>query len=422
VVIAGVERPDPAVTLLAEYVRQGGQLVIAAGGDFDPAAWTRAAWLDGAGILPLPLEAQPVGRLPDDTIARLEPFFLAPETMVHDYFHVDQASREEMDDLYRLPLFFKAIAARTTDDVLQNLLQADTNRITETRDTLAELAVRQQAFAEKQARGTLTADEQTLLAADEQRRQEIAPHWLQWEAPQSEQEQTAPANQRAQQWQPRVLASFSNKVPFLVERQLGRGQVLWVSTAVHSPWNNLTKTNAVLLFDQILRMKLSRTLPQRNYSTAASISYPVNADDRRAEFRLLRPTGNQESLSLDALGADQFGVTLRDVTQRGHYRLSALRASSSETAAGEDRLWDVMLAVNGPDQESELQPIDESALQERVGAVPYRWVPRGQPINLEGAQSSGHDLWKWLMGLVLVLLVAEFAVLAWPALARERAA
>ena len=40
---------------LRDYVRQGGQLVIAAGADFDPAAWNDAAWLDGAGILPLPL-------------------------------------------------------------------------------------------------------------------------------------------------------------------------------------------------------------------------------------------------------------------------------------------------------------------------------------------------------------------------------
>ena len=60
VVIAGVADPGPAVSLLREFVTQGGQLLIAAGGDFDPAAWTRSAWLDGAGILPAPLRGATV--------------------------------------------------------------------------------------------------------------------------------------------------------------------------------------------------------------------------------------------------------------------------------------------------------------------------------------------------------------------------
>ncbi len=52
VVVAGVASPETSVPLLRDFVRQGGQLLIVAGADFDPAAWTRAAWLDGAGLLP----------------------------------------------------------------------------------------------------------------------------------------------------------------------------------------------------------------------------------------------------------------------------------------------------------------------------------------------------------------------------------
>ena len=47
VVIAGVANPEGAVDVLRDYVKQGGQLVIAAGADFDPAQWNEAAWLDG---------------------------------------------------------------------------------------------------------------------------------------------------------------------------------------------------------------------------------------------------------------------------------------------------------------------------------------------------------------------------------------
>jgi hypothetical protein len=64
VVVAGVRDPAGAVPLLRTFVERGGQLAIAAGGDFDAAAWMAAAWLDGAGILPAPL-AGTAGRLPD---------------------------------------------------------------------------------------------------------------------------------------------------------------------------------------------------------------------------------------------------------------------------------------------------------------------------------------------------------------------
>ena len=71
IVIAGVESPQTLTTLLREYIEQGGQLLIAAGGDFDPLAWTSRAWLDGAGVLPLPLKPEAIGRVPDDTVHRL---------------------------------------------------------------------------------------------------------------------------------------------------------------------------------------------------------------------------------------------------------------------------------------------------------------------------------------------------------------
>ncbi|MEX0585881.1 MAG: BatA domain-containing protein, partial [Pirellulales bacterium] len=76
VVIAGVADPGPAVSLLRQYVEQGGRLMIAAGGEFDVAAWNRSAWLDGEGILPVPLSGV-VGRSADERAGTLESFFIA---------------------------------------------------------------------------------------------------------------------------------------------------------------------------------------------------------------------------------------------------------------------------------------------------------------------------------------------------------
>ena len=90
VVIAGVANPEGAVSVLRDYVKQGGQLVVAAGAEFDPAQWNQAAWLDGAGILPVPLKQQPIGKTPEETTGELKPFFLSSfKSMTgHDVFPV----------------------------------------------------------------------------------------------------------------------------------------------------------------------------------------------------------------------------------------------------------------------------------------------------------------------------------------------
>src|SRR6185369_6577640 len=95
VVIAGVADPGPAVPLLRDFVRQGGQLFIAAGGDFDPAAWTRSAWLDGAGILPAPLAEQAFGQTPEEAKSELRPFFLSFPSMGHEYFQLADTPRDQ---------------------------------------------------------------------------------------------------------------------------------------------------------------------------------------------------------------------------------------------------------------------------------------------------------------------------------------
>src|SRR5690606_27340167 len=107
VVIAGVRDPgnEQTVKLLRDYVKQGGQLVIGAGGDFSPQAWTELAWLDGGGILPVPLHDQPVGDLPEDAVGQLEPLFLSFESLAtHHYFQLGDTSEQQLRDLYSDPL------------------------------------------------------------------------------------------------------------------------------------------------------------------------------------------------------------------------------------------------------------------------------------------------------------------------------
>jgi hypothetical protein len=429
VVVAGIESPAGLTPLLREYVEQGGRLLIAAGGHFDPVAWTNAAWMEGAGILPLPLKAEAVGRLPDESAGKIEPFFLSPETMTDDAFRIEDASREDLDDLYRTPLFFKAVAVESSDEVVAALRQGDHERQVEAQN-------RREAAAKKRAASSSDAlsNGNAHAAADETTKEPPTPEkgeddrgWLLWAREQEESAADESPDAVAARQQPRILASFSNAAPFLVERKIGRGEVLFVSSGVHSSWNNLTRTNAVVILDRLLRGLLSQTLPRRNCSTQKGLVMPVDPADRRADFSLERPGGAVESLFVDAVGTDRFALTLRNLTQRGNYRVFADRPRDAATSskpepadrpgdtarrgAHADRLWQLELAVNGPVDESELATVNESELRERLAGAPARWVGRGDTIGIEGAAVRGQEFWKWLMAGALACLLLELAIL-----------
>jgi hypothetical protein len=53
-------------------------------------------------------------------------------------------------------------------------------------------------------------------------------------------------------------------------------------------------------------------------------------------------------------------------------------------------------------------PIDANA---EVEITAFRWVPRGEPIRLEGAAVQGQEFWKWLMAAALACLLLELAIL-----------
>jgi len=423
VVIAGIANPENQVPLLRDFVRQGGQLVIAAGGQFDPAAWSQVAWNEGAGILPAPLKAQPLGKLPEETSGQLRPFFLAYSSMAHDYFHLASVSTEELQDLYTLPLFFKAVEADVSDAVTRPLVEAEAKRIAQQREESASADAQLKDWAARESRGSLTDAERQERLTAQQQRTATEPAWLLWADPQAAPDAELSPAELAQRTRPRVLAAFDNGAAYLIERKIGRGEVLFVSSGTFSPWNTLHTTNAMLIFDRILRSMLERTLPQRNLATSQQITLPVA--QRGAAYDLTRPDGSSERLSVDALGADVYGISIRNATDRGVYKVTALKESQTtegESTTGQPattKLWETTLAVNGPSRESEPAVLDEAGLSDRMGRASYRWVGRSDPITLEGSLIRGQNLWKWLIALVLLGLLAELTILARPIVARE---
>jgi hypothetical protein len=353
-VVAGVRNPGSAVPLLRSFVERGGQLVIAAGGDFDAAEWTATAWLDGAGILPAPL-GDTSGRLPDES-GRLEPRRLAWDSMRDEpLFRVPDVPAEELADLYGAPLFFKTVV---------------TDMAATGADAITDPALK-----------------------------------------------------------PRVLAKFDDGTPFLVTRRIGKGSVAWLASGLTGSWNTLAKTNAMLLCDRLLRGMLADTLPAHTIPSADRFTLPVAAGDRRATLTLTRPDENGgpaglvESLTVEAVGGDAYGATLRDLSNRGIYMVTATKVSEPASRdadvdgrrAAEELLWRQPLAVNGPARESEPAVFDAKSFAARHAEIDgLRWIGPDEAIEFSGAQVVGHDAWWWMLAASGLCLVGESLLLATP--------
>ena len=70
-------------------------------------------------------------------------------------------------------------------------------------------------------------------------------------------------------------------------------------------------------------------------------------------------------------------------------------------------LWEIPLAVNGPAEESQLAPDRKSQGGGKSFVDVSAQVYSVAPMQLEGV-----ELWKWLIGLMLVLLLAELLLAA----------
>jgi hypothetical protein len=214
----------------------------------------------------------------------------------------------------------------------------------------------------------------------------------------------------------RVLASFDNGLPYLLERPMGRGRVLFVASSVSPEWNTLPKTYAMAVFDRILRSMVESTLPQHNFPPVEEIEYPVG-DDRDVDFALYRPGRELAAEAVDAgyVGAEKRAVTIQNALARGVYQLNAYSPDRGDRSGqGRKLKWKTQFAVNGRPVESELTPLTRDQFDERQLGDRLRWIGPGETISLAGSQIRGQNWWQYLVLAVLLVLLVELLVLGWP--------
>jgi hypothetical protein len=431
VVVAGVEQPGAAaVTLLRDYVAQGGQLIVAAGAKFDAEKWNEQAWQDGAGILPVPLDGT-VGESLEDNPTTLDPFHIAFDSLAgQDEFNIVGESAESQASFYRDPMFFKAVRTDVSAGQLERFTAAETQRIGDARRADQDFQRRLADWQRRETEGTLSAADVAARDAEIAARDDADTAWLAWKSQRQSPSTGSDPAAEARLAVPRVLARFTSGLPFLVERRIGRGDVLFIATSVRSGWNTWPGSYTMFLADRLMRRRLQRTLPVRDVSTDRDIEIPVDPNDQERTFEVERPDGTTQVRDVEALDSESYGVTIANIYERGFYRLARHADASDEATAngdpdlaaldGEDSgerrdSATTLLSANGPADESLLTAVDRERLTaETAGNDKFRWVAPGELVSIEGAAVRGQNLWWWLVAAVGVCLVVEMTALALP--------
>jgi hypothetical protein len=178
-------------------------------------------------------------------------------------------------------------------------------------------------------------------------------------------------------------------------------------------WNTIAKTNAVVIFDRLLRDLIRDTLPLQDFAAGEKLQVPLPADVRRDSVSVVLP--NQTAFELaanDDTGEQATAVAAFSATDRGVYRLTVGRKDSSE-------IWDFPLAVNGAAVESDLTKAGDANLARFAAGRNVTLTNSGDSVSIRGLFQPRAGWAWWLVVLVLTLLMVESGILTASSLQRS---
>lgn len=204
-----------------------------------------------------------------------------------------------------------------------------------------------------------------------------------------------------------VVAPYNNNEPAIVERPVGKGRVLTVTTPIsdnpnRDPWNLLPMGLGepwvfVILAHEMASYLAGSTGQELNY--LAEQTAVLQLDRRQEQFRsfvLTEPDGEITRLTPDQ---KRHALAIASTDQPGNYRVQA-----GGTAEGVDRGF----SVNAAAEQTRLDRVSQDELAQIFGPIPHRLAKSKDEIELSVSTGRvGRELFPLLILAVAVLLGIE---------------
>jgi hypothetical protein len=202
-----------------------------------------------------------------------------------------------------------------------------------------------------------------------------------------------------------VVAAFANEEPALMERTVGRGRVLTMTTPLSDPlspegreaWNVLPGEPwpYVALCDQWTAYLAQDAEERLDYLAGETARLRLGPHQQVTNYALRTPDG-QASFRV-APGGDELAVGVTD--QLGNYRL---------TAGGRSEKLDRGFSVNAPPEVSALERADPAQLAAALPNDRVRWADNLDEVKeYVDVGRSGRELYPWAIALVAIVWGAE---------------
>jgi hypothetical protein len=205
-----------------------------------------------------------------------------------------------------------------------------------------------------------------------------------------------------------TVLPYSDGRPALVERPIGSGRVLMMTTPLSDSPNrdawNLLPVSAVaqpwpfvILANQMMSYLVGEGQQQLNYYAGQTVVLPLEEQTRQSTYLLAAPNGVKTTHT-----AQGHELPISGVEQVGNYQVLAGGRSS-----GADRGF----SVNYSPQQTRLDRLDERALAELFGRFTFRLTHGTKQIDRSiGLASQGPELYPILIMVVAGVLALEYVM------------
>ncbi len=199
-----------------------------------------------------------------------------------------------------------------------------------------------------------------------------------------------------------VVLRFGDGSPALVQRQVGRGQVMLAASSADTSWNDLplTASYVPLLYQLLLALSASAEV-RHNLALDMPFQLPLPLSAANSQIRITRPDGTVDTRT-PVLGTEGAELQYSNTQMAGVYRVSGGPIHEA-------------FAVALPEQESDLTYVAPNTALSQIGYPLARAAFVTTPEQLSTAVNRsryGVEIWRLLVEAVIVLLFLE-SFLAW---------